>query len=222
MNIICKTPSPSGSYPPINSILNSVVPDGWLRIEDSVDTSVMQTKAGFVKLTVEEEVVTAMIANDKAYQAYLKGLPVPPLADVQKDKLTEINAACDAAITAGCDVTLSDGTAGHISLSIPDQINLTTAREAVKAGGSGYAYHLDGSLCEVYPAADIAIMAKAATAHVTYHRTYCNHVHAWIDRCTTVADVQAITYGAALPDDLATHMAAVLSEAGGTSNGTTA
>ena len=94
---------------------------------------------------------------------------------MQSAKLTEINAACDAAITAGCDVTLSDGTAGHISLSIPDQINLSTAQEAIKAGGTGYAYHLDGALCEVYPAADIAIMAKAATAHVLYHQTYCNH-----------------------------------------------
>lgn len=134
----------------------------------------------------------------------------PSLAEVQADKLTEINAACDAAITVGCDVTLSDGTAGHISLSIPDQINLTTAKEAVKAGGSGYAYHLDGSLCEVYPAADIAIMAKAATAHVLYHQTYCNHARAWVKRCTAIADVEAIAYGAALPDDLSAHMATVL------------
>ena len=149
--------------------------------------------------------------------------PVEPLlAEVQKDKLAEINAACDAAITVGCDVTLSDGTAGHISLSIPDQINLTTAKEAVQAGGSGYAYHLDGSLCEVYPAADIAIMAKAATAHILYHQTYCNHARMWVKRCTAVSDVQAIAYGTALPDDLAQHMAAVLAEAGGTSNGTSA
>lgn len=143
-------------------------------------------------------------------------VPVEPsLKKVQADKLAEINAGCDAAIAAGCGVTLSDGTAGHISLSIPDQINLTTAKEAVKAGGSGYAYHLDGSLCEVYPAADIAIMAKAATAHVLYHQTYCNHARTWAKRCTAVADVQAITYGAALPDDLATHMAAVIAAAGG-------
>lgn len=142
--------------------------------------------------------------------------PVEPLlAEVQKDKLAEINAACDAAITAGCDVTLSDGTAGHISLSIPDQINLSTAQEAVKAGGSGYAYHLDGSLCEVYPAADIAIMAKAATAHILYHQTYCNHARTWVKRCTTVVDVHAIAYGTALPDDLAQHMAAVIAAAGG-------
>lgn len=137
--------------------------------------------------------------------------PVTPiLAEVQAAKLTEINAACDAAITAGCDVTLSNGTAGHISLTIPDQINLSTAQEAIKAGGTGYAYHLDGALCEIYTAADIAIMAKAATAHVLYHQTYCNHARAWVKRCTAIADVEAITYGAALPDDLAAHIATVL------------
>ena len=135
---------------------------------------------------------------------------VPTLAEVQAAKLTEINAACDAAITAGCDVTLSDGTAGHITLTIPDQINLSTAQEAIKAGGTGYAYHLDGALCEVCPAADIAIMATAATAHVLYHQTYCNHVRAWVKRCTAIADVESITYGAELPDDLAQHMATVL------------
>lgn len=139
----------------------------------------------------------------------------PSLAEVQADKLAEINAACDAAITAGCDVKLSDGTAGHISLSIPDQINLSTAQAAILAGGTGYAYHLDGALCEVYSAADIAVMAKAATGHVLYHQTYCNHVRAWVKRCETVAEVQEITYGVELPEDLAAHMAAVLAAAEG-------
>ncbi|GEM_PF-876700 len=139
--------------------------------------------------------------------------PVLTLAQVQADKLAEINAGCDAAISSGCGVTLSDGTAGHISLTLPDQINLSTAQAAILAGGSGYAYHLDGALCEIYSAADIAIMARTATAHVLYHQTYCNHVRAWVKRCETVAEVQAITYGAELPEDLAAHMAAVLAAA---------
>jgi hypothetical protein len=142
--------------------------------------------------------------------AILSNTPEPSLAEVQSAKLTEVNAACTAAIEAGCDVTLSDGTAGYISLSIPDQINLSTAQEAVAAGKTGYAYHLDGALCEVYSAADIAILAAAATAHVLYHQTYCNHVRAWVKRCTAVAEVEAITYGAELPDDLKTHMATVI------------
>ena len=149
--------------------------------------------------------------------------PVEPLlAEVQKDKLAEINAACDAAITAGCDVTLSDGTAGHISLTQEDQINLTTAQAAVQGGATGYPYHLDGELCKIFAAADILTMASAATAHILYHQTYCNHARIWVKRCTAVADVQAITYGTALPDDLAQHMASILAAAGGTSNGTSA
>jgi glutathione S-transferase len=142
----------------------------------------------------------------------------PTLAEVQAAKLTEINAACTTAIEAGCDVTLSDGTAGHITLTLPDQINLSTAQEAIAAGKTGYAYHLDRALCEVYPAADIAIMAQAATAHVLYHQTYCNHVRAWVKRCETAADVEAITYGGSLPDDLAAHMETILAAAGGGSD----
>ena len=135
------------------------------------------------------------------------------LEDLRTAKLAELNAACDAAIASGCDVTLSDGTAGHISLTIADQINLSTAQGAVASGAAGYAYHLDGALCEIYPAADIAIMASAATAHVLYHQTYCNHARQWAKRCTTEAELEAVTYGAALPDDLAEHMAAVLAAA---------
>ncbi|WP_294855609.1 hypothetical protein [uncultured Oscillibacter sp.] len=154
-------------------------------------------------------------ATAKEIAAWEKAHPGPSLAQVQADKLAEINAGCDAAIAAGCVVTLSDGTEGHISLTLPDQINLSTAQAAILGGGTGYAYHLDGALCEVYPAADIAIMARAATAHVLYHQTYCNHARAWAKRSETVADVQAITYGVELPEDLAAHMAAVLAAAEG-------
>jgi len=156
-------------------------------------------------------------ATAKEIAAWEKAHPRPArtLAQVQADKLAEINAGCDAAIAAGCGVTLTDGTEGHISLTLPDQINLSTAQAAILAGGTGYAYHLDGALCEIYSAADIAIMAKAATAHVLYHQTYCNHLRAWAKRCETAAEVQAITYGAELPEDLAAHTAAVLAAAEG-------
>lgn len=154
-------------------------------------------------------------ATAKEIAAWEKAHPGPSLAQVKADKLAEVNAGCDAAIEAGCGVTLSDGTAGHISLTLPDQINLSTAQAAILGGGTGYAYHLDGALCEVYPAADIAIMAKAATAHVLYHQTYCNHARAWAKRCEEISEVQAIIYGAELPEDLAAHMAAVLAAAEG-------
>lgn len=129
-------------------------------------------------------------------------------------KLRELSAACNAAITAGCDVALSAG-AGHISLTAEDQINLSTATAAVEQGAEGYPYHLDGQLCAIFPTADIRAMAQAATAHKLYQTTYYNHLAAWVRRVNTPEELTAITYGAALPEDLAANMAAVLGAAGG-------
>ena len=138
--------------------------------------------------------------------------PALDLSALRATKLSEISAACNAAIVAGCDVTLS-ATTGHISLTDEDQINLTTAVGAIQQGSAGYPYHLDGQLCAIYPAADILTMGEAATAHKLYHTTYCNHLMAWVRRCDTLEDVAAITYGSALPEDLAANMRDILEAA---------
>lgn len=127
-------------------------------------------------------------------------------------KLAELSAACNAAITAGCDVTLS-AVSGHISMTAEDQINLSTATAAVEQGAVGYPYHLDGQLCAIFPAADIQAMAQAATAHKLYQTTYYNHLAAWVRRVETAEELTAITYGAALPKDLGDNMAAILGAA---------
>lgn len=132
-------------------------------------------------------------------------------------RLAELSASCNAAITAGCDVALSAGS-GHISLTAEDQINLSTATAAVEQGAEGYPYHLDGQLCAIFPAEDIQAMAQAATAHKLYQTTYYNHLAAWMRRVETAEELAAITYGAALPEDLAANMAAVLEAAGGTAD----
>lgn len=204
MRVIEIAPLPNGGRN--NSMgFESTVPEGWAIIPENMP---IPDTFPFVNITVADidgvATVTGMTAGT---------VPEPVTPTAADTKLAELNAACDAAIASGCDVTLSDGTAGHISLTIADQINLSTAQGAVASGAAGYAYHLDGALCEIYPAADIAIMASAATAHVLYHQTYCNHARQWAKRCTTEAELEAVTYGAALPDDLAEHMAAVLAAA---------
>lgn len=129
-------------------------------------------------------------------------------------KLKELSAACGAAITAGCDVALSSGS-GHISLTAEDQINLSTAMAAVEQGAQGYPYHLDGQLCAIFPAADIQAMAQKATAHKLEHTTYYNHLAAWARRCETLEELEAITYGEALPEDLEANMAEILAASSG-------
>lgn len=162
-----------------------------------------------------------IIRKDSVRDLRLAGSGITPPRDwgdvgqVRAVKLAELSEACNGAITAGCDVTLADGSTGHIALTAEDQINLSTATQAVGQGAAGYPYHLDGQLCTLYQAADIAAMARAATAHKLYHTTYYNHLAAWVRRCGTVEEVQAVTYGSILPEDLAANMAVILAAAGG-------
>ena len=137
----------------------------------------------------------------------------PDINALKPAKKDEVSAACHDVIVAGCDVTLTDGTVEHFSLEETDQINLTTAYNAVQNGAESYPYHSDGQLCRSYPAADIILISEAATAHKLYHTTYCNHLFAWIERVETEDELNAITYGAELPEDLAANMQEVLANA---------
>jgi len=132
--------------------------------------------------------------------------PVSPTTQ----KLTEISEACRAAIYAGIDITLPDGNTYHFSLTQEDQINITNAAAAILNGAASFPYHADGQLCRTFTAEEINILAEAATQHVIYHTTYCNHLNYWIKRTETADELAAISYGAALPEDLSANMAAVL------------
>ena len=121
----------------------------------------------------------------------------------------QIGAACSAAIYAGVEVG-----GARYSLTEHDQTELIAQNAAVAAGAAAVPYHADGELCRMYTAAEFSALAQAATAHVFYHRTYCNHVNAWIARAG-LDELAAIEYGAELPADLAASMARIMQEAGG-------
>jgi hypothetical protein len=131
------------------------------------------------------------------------------LTDLRKAKRAEIRVACENAITGGVDAG-----GKHYSLTEHDQIELMAQAAALREGAAAVPYHADGELCEVMPAAAFTEMAGIATAHIFYHRTYCNHMNTWIDRATK-AQLATISYGAALPEDLAAHMESIIGAAGG-------
>lgn len=128
---------------------------------------------------------------------------------VRTAKRQEIGAACSAAIYAGVEVE-----GRRYSLTEHDQTEIMAQYATVKEGAAAVPYHADGELCRMYPAEEFAALAQAATAHVFYHRTYCNHVNAWIARAG-LEELAGIIYGTELPEDLAQRMAAILAAAGG-------
>ena len=128
---------------------------------------------------------------------------------VRAAKKAEIGLACSAAIYAGIDVG-----GAHYSLTEHDQTELMAQFQTVKEGAEEVPYHADGELCRMYTAEEFTALTQAATAHVFYHRTYCNHLNAWIKRAG-LDEIPAIVYGADLPADLAASMAALIEKAGG-------
>ena len=141
-----------------------------------------------------------------------------PLDEIRTDKLAELSASCNAAITDGMDVETTQGTE-HFSLQETDQINLTTALSAVQSGAAGYPYHADGQLCRLFTAAEIQAIAEASVRHKLYHTTLCNHLLTWARRAETREELSGITYAAdGMPEDLAANMASVLAAAAGDNN----
>ena len=213
MTIIRMTANPSGAYPSPQDWFDEDIPDGFAAIPPEIDLRGFFDAQGFVIPSFVGQSLTGYTVNQEALGAWIASHPTPdPLEAAKSARISELSAACNAAIVAGCDVTLS-ATTGHISLTDEDQINLTTAVGAVNQGAEGYPYHLDGQLCAIYPAADIIAMGEAATAHKLYHTTYCNHLMAWARRATA-DELEGITYGAELPADLAANMEAILNAVG--------
>lgn len=132
------------------------------------------------------------------------------LNDAKENKLKEISDACYENIINGIDVLLSDNSLEHFSLKETDQINLATAYNEINQGALNYPYHADGQLCKLYSAKDIVAINNASISHKIYHTTYCNHLFAWIKRATTEEELETITYGAELPEDLAANMNEIL------------
>lgn len=125
----------------------------------------------------------------------------PTLVELQAAKKREISQACETAIYSGVDVKLSDGSTEHFSLTEHDQLNLFGKQVQLAAGAEQLEYHSDGQPCRYYSAADMQTLIAAAMQHVSYHTTYCNAVNMWIAGCESTEEVQAIYYGADVPEE---------------------
>ena len=156
-----------------------------------------------------------VIRQDSVRGLRLKSKGIQPPKDwnnveqVREAVRQEIGLDCTAAIYAGIDVGGS-----HYSLTEHDQTEIMAQYTTVKEGAKAVPYHADGELCRMYQAEEFTALARAATAHVFWHRTYCNHVNAWIQRAD-LQELARIVYGADLPEDLAENMAEIIKTAGG-------
>lgn len=149
---------------------------------------------------------------------------IPTLEELRVAKRQEVAAACNQIIYAGINVTLSDGSAEHYSLTIEDQLNLFGKLSQISAGAQQLEYHADSQPCRYYTAADMQAIIQAAMQHVSYHTTYCNALNMWIAGCQSTEELGAVFYGADVPveyqsDVLQAYLAEIVALAGGDDGG---
>lgn len=97
MNIIRLRANENGGYPPMQSWDSQwEIPEGHAAVPDELDTAVFYDHNGFVTLTVEEGVVTAMEPNTAAWEAWKAKYPP---ADPNQALAAEVRAKRDALLT---------------------------------------------------------------------------------------------------------------------------
>lgn len=129
---------------------------------------------------------------------------------VRAAKRSEISRICNETIFAGVDVTLSDGSVKHFSMTDEDQLNLFGKQAQLAAGMEQVEYHSDGEPCRFYSAADAVLIINAAMAFKTFHTTYTNSAFQWIKALRKASTISAITYGDAIPEQYQSDVLKVL------------
>lgn len=120
---------------------------------------------------------------------------------VKARKITEMSAMCNAVITGGFDVELSDGEPHHFSLTTQDQLNLITLSSMVASGETAIPYHADGELCKFYTQEDITTIISTATEFKTYQVSYYNALRAYVETMTDIEQISSVTYGTEIPKE---------------------
>lgn len=222
------------SFNVMRIVFEGAVPASWgditLYTDDGTEATVL---TGYVTL-YRDEGQTIYLSNDGSVYTAPEtpegpGEPpepyTPTLEELQAVKRREVSSACEQIIYAGINVTLSDGSTEHYSLTEHDQLNLFGKQVQLASGQEQIEYHADGQPCQYYIAADMQAIIQAAMWYVSYHTTYCNALNMWIAGCQIVEEVQDIFYGADVPAEyqsevLQAYFAEIAALTGGDDGGT--
>lgn len=128
---------------------------------------------------------------------------VPTLEEVRERKVTEINNAQQAIIAQGIDVTLTDGTTEHFTLTDHDQTSLMGLQAQVVQGVELIPWHTSDQSehCKFYSNADMALITTAAMSCVTWHVTYFRDLRIYIRSLQTKEEIETVVYGMNIPEE---------------------
>lgn len=120
---------------------------------------------------------------------------------VKTSKIAEMSHTCEAVLTNGIDIVLSDNNTYHFSLTTQDQLNLITLSTMIAGGQEMVPYHADSELCRYYSATDMLNVIQKATEFKSFQVTYFNSLRAYIESMNSVRAIGAVQYGIDIPEE---------------------
>ena len=126
---------------------------------------------------------------------------IPTIEELQEAKVKEMNNAQQMAIQAGINVTWTDGTVEHFTLSDHDQTSLMGLQAQVAQGIENIPWHTsdESEHCKFYSNADMELITSTALSYVIWHVTYFRDLRIFIRSLQTKEEIENITYGVEIP-----------------------
>jgi hypothetical protein len=120
---------------------------------------------------------------------------------IKEKKIEQMSSECNSIITNGFDIKLSDKKTYHYTMTLEDQMNISSLEMQVKAGATQVPYHASGELCRMYSSDDILAIVEKGMTFKTYHVTYFNSLKNYINSLESKEAVRDITYGTSIPNE---------------------
>ena len=128
---------------------------------------------------------------------------VPTLEELIEAKVAEMNNTQQMIIQNGIDVTLSDGTTEHFTLTEHDQTSLMGLQSQVALGSEAIPWHTSDQSkhCKFYSNADMSLITTTALQYVTYHVTMFRDLRIYIRSLQSKEEVESVYYGMPIPEE---------------------
>lgn len=134
----------------------------------------------------------------------------PDLTELKTSVIKNMDNILTQTIYSGVDVTLTDGTIQHFSLTMEDQKNIENLAAKAQAGlnpfgytnSEGvpmYGYHADDNLCRWYYAEDILNIYTMGEQYVLLLTTYFNSLKMYIQSLDDANTIKSIVFGCDIP-----------------------
>ena len=119
---------------------------------------------------------------------------------IKDRKIAELTKCCDNAIISGVDVIMGDGFEYHFSLTIQDQLNLSSICSMIERGETNIIYHADGEGYRKFTNQEILDIVNAAYSHRVYHTVYLSSLKNYVLSLDELDKVANVKYGDSIPE----------------------